>query len=104
NVNESPLITHLQSGYERTLQRTVKSPGLASAVLAVLIVAGLVITPFLNRDQLLPSFREPYLTVKLEGAPGTSHPEMSRIVSRMSSELRGVAGVSEVGAHVGRAV
>jgi Cu/Ag efflux pump CusA len=52
----------------------------------------------------MPSFREPYLTVRLEGAPGTSHPEMSRIVSRMSVELRGIAGVSDVGAHVGRAV
>jgi len=104
NVDESPLITRIQSGYERTLNRTVKSPGLASAILIVLIVAGLVIAPFLNRNQLLPSFREPYLTIKLEGAPGTSHPEMSRIVSRMSSELRGIAGVSDVGAHVGRAV
>ena len=52
----------------------------------------------------MPAFREPYLTIKLEGAPGTSHPEMSRIVSRMSSEMRQVAGVSNVGAHVGRAV
>jgi CzcA family heavy metal efflux pump len=104
NVSESPLITRLQSGYERTLERTVKSPGLASAMVVVLIVAGIVIAPFLNRNQLLPAFREPYLTVKLEGAPGTSHPEMSRIVSRISSELRGIAGVSEVGAHVGRAV
>jgi len=104
NVRESPLITRLQIGYERTLERTVKSPGLASAILIVLIVAGIVLIPFLKRDQLLPSFREPYLTIKLEGAPGTSHPEMSRIVSRMSSELREIAGVSNVGAHVGRAV
>jgi len=69
-----------------------------------LIVAGIVIAPFLNTNQLMPAFREPYLTIKLEGAPGTSHPEMSRIVSRMSSEMRQVAGVSNVGAHVGRAV
>jgi len=104
DVRESPLSSWLQSGYERTLERTVKSPGLASAIVIVLIVAGLVITPFLKRDHLLPSFREPYLTIKLEGAPGTSHPEMSRIVSRMSSEMRDIAGVSDVGAHVGRAV
>jgi len=104
DVHESPLSAWLQSGYERTLERTVKSPGLASAIVIVLIVAGLVITPFLKRDQLLPSFREPYLTIKLEGASGTSHPEMSRIVSRLSSEMRDTAGVSDVGAHVGRAV
>ena len=75
NVNESPLITRIQSGYERTLQRTVKSPGLAGAIVIVLIVAGLVITPFLNRSQLLPSFREPYLTIKLEVRPALLNPK-----------------------------
>jgi Cu/Ag efflux pump CusA len=42
--------------------------------------------------------------VRFEGAPGTSNAEMNRIVSRVSAELRGISGVSNVGAHVGRAV
>jgi Cu/Ag efflux pump CusA len=103
-MRESPLATRLQGSYERSLARSVKRPGLATAAIVILIVAGVIAAPFLKRDQLLPSFREPSLTIKLEGASGTSHPEMSRIVSRMSSELRGIAGVSEIGAHVGRAV
>jgi Cu/Ag efflux pump CusA len=52
---------------------------------------------------MLPSFREPYLTIKLEGAPATSHPEMTRIMTVMGSELRSIKGVENVGAHVGRA-
>ena len=40
----------------------------------------------------------------LGGAPGTSHPEMSRITELVSQELRSLPGVRNVGAHVGRAV
>lgn len=52
---------------------------------------------------MLPAFREPYLTIKLEGAPGTSHLEMNRLMTLMGSELRSVTGVTNVGSHVGRA-
>jgi len=103
-IPQSPLLSRLQRSYEQSLAQTVKNPGLAGTVIAILIVAGLIVSPILKRDQLLPSFREPYLTIELKGAPGTSHPEMSRIISRISSELRGIPGVIEVGGHVGRAV
>lgn len=103
-VRESPLVSRLQRGYERTLARTVNSAGIANIVIVVLIVAGIAVSPFLRQTQALPTFREPYLTIKVEGAPGTSHPEMSRVVARMSAELRSISGVQNVGAHVGRAV
>lgn len=103
-MRQSPVISQLQNSYERTLSRTVKSSGLASALVVVCIVAGVLVVPILRTAPLLPSFREPELTIKLEGAPGTSHPEMNRIISRMSSELRGISGVRDIGAHVGRAV
>jgi CzcA family heavy metal efflux pump len=101
---ESPLIPWLQRGYERLLARTVQGPRLAYATIAVLVVAGVAALPFLRPAQLLPSFREPYLTIRLEAAPSTSHPEMNRIVARMSAELRAIPGARNVGAHVGRAV
>lgn len=100
----SPLIPWLQRGYEWVLARTAQRPRLAYAAVAVLMVSGVVLLPFLGRNQLLPSFREPYLTVQLEAAPGTSLPAMHQIVTRASSELRAIPGVSNVGAHVGRAV
>jgi CzcA family heavy metal efflux pump len=103
-LHESPLIMPLRRSYTQMLARTVQRPALASVVIMVLIVAGLMFVPFLNGKQLLPLFREPYVTIKLEAAAGTSHPEMSRIVSRISTELRDIEGVTDVGAHVGRAV
>ena len=100
----SPLIPGLQRGYERVLERTANSPRLAYAAIVVLVVAGVALLPLLERDQLLPAFREPYLTIQLQAAPGTSHPEMNRIVTQASSELRAIPGVRNVGAHVGRAL
>jgi Cu/Ag efflux pump CusA len=100
---ESPLIPRLQRGYERLLARMVNSHAPVNIALVVLIVAGLVVVPFLRRDPLLPSFREPYLTIQIKASPATSLPEMNRIVARMSDELRSVPGF-EIGAHVGRAV
>jgi len=101
---ESPLVAWLQGVYEGTLGRIVRSPLLAYAVVAVLVIAGLIALPFLGPQQLLPSFKEPYLLIQMDGAPGTSHTEMARIVTRASQELRSIPGVQNVGAHVGRAV
>ena len=102
-MRESPLVARLQRSYQGMLARTVNGAGLAHIAIAVLIVAGIVASPFIKRDQMLPSFREPYLTIKVEGAPGTAHLEMSRIMTLMGSELRSVSGVKSIGAHVGRA-
>lgn len=101
---ESPLVSRLQGGYERNLAKSFGSPGLANTAIAVLVVAVLVAAPLLSPDHSLPAFQEPYLMIRFEGAPGTSHTEMDRIVSRVSNELRTVSGVSNVGAHVGRAM
>jgi Cu/Ag efflux pump CusA len=60
-------------------------------------------TPLLDQD-LAPSFKDTDLLIRLDGAPGTSHPEMTRITAQASQELRAIEGVRDVGAHVGRAV
>ena len=39
-----------------------------------------------------------------KAAPGTSRTEMARITDRVAEELRGLPGVRDVGAHIGRAV
>ena len=53
---------------------------------------------------LSPSFKEPQLLIHMEGAPGTSLPEMARITNQAGRELGSIPGVDNVGAHVGRAV
>ena len=102
-LRESPLVARLQRSYQTMLARTVNGASLAHVAIVVLILAGIVAAPFLRRDRMVPSFREPYLTVKMEGAPGTSHLEMNRVMTRLGDELRSVSGVKNVGAHVGRA-
>lgn len=104
NVADSPVAARLQNGYERNLARTMASPGLANLAIVVLVVAAIIAVPFMSRGNAIPNFQEPYLMVRFEGAPGTSNAEMNRIVSRIGNELRGISGVSNVGAHVGRAV
>jgi CzcA family heavy metal efflux pump len=103
-MRESPLVARLQSGYERNLSKAIGSPGLANIAVVVLVVAAIIAVPFLRRNLAIPRFQEPYLMIKFEGAPGTSNAEMNRILSRVSNELKTIAGVSNVGAHVGRAV
>ena len=50
------------------------------------------------------SFEERNLLIELDNAPGTSNPEMARMVTRASRELQTIPGVGNVGAHLGRAI
>ena len=102
-LRESPLMARLQERYQGILARTVNGSGFAHVAIVVLILAGILAAPFLRRDQMIPVFREPYLTISLEAAPGASHLEMNRIMTRLGDELRSVSGVANIGAHVGRA-
>jgi CzcA family heavy metal efflux pump len=105
---ESPLLRWLQRGYERALARIIRTPrrgALASGVLAAGVIGlfALAALPFLATP-LLPSFKEPNITIHWEAPPGTSYPEMSRITTRASRELQAIPGVRNVAANVGRAV
>ena len=68
-----------------------------------LVVAAVAALPFLGQG-LLPTFKEPELVIRWQGPPGTSLPEMNRITTLASRELRSIDGVRNVGADVGRAV
>lgn len=99
---ESPLTQRLARGYERALSRSVRTRRPAYIGLAV-ILAGLATVPFLKHSTL-PTFKEGDFLIEVDAAPGTSLPEMSRISTRIETELRTIPGVRNVGAHVGRAV
>jgi len=100
---ESPLVRWLQHGYEAALPGIIRRSRLAWLVLAGVVLIALAVLPFF-RPSLLPNFKERDLLVDLKGAPGTSQPEMSRIATLVSRELRSTPGVRDVGAHIGRAV
>ncbi len=123
---ESPLLNWLQRGYSAMLGRIIRAPHaanqapvqngnrrtrrprrifLAIGVFAtgVVALAGLTALPSLG-EPLLPSFKEPDVLIQWEGPPGMSYPEMTRITTRASRELRSIAGVRNVAANIGRAV
>jgi Cu/Ag efflux pump CusA len=105
---ESPLLRRLRGFYRSAMGWFVARmrPIWVTAgvvIVAAAVVAGLAIAPA-NGDGILPNFRQRDLLIHWDGAPGVSHPEMTRIVSRAATELRGIPGVRDVGAHVGRAI
>jgi CzcA family heavy metal efflux pump len=100
---ESPLVRWLRPRYESALARLIQRPRPMLVAVAVVTVVGLVTLPFL-KPSLLPAFKERNLLIRLNGAPGTSLPEMGRIAGLVSRELEAIPGVGSVGAQMGRAI
>lgn len=100
---ESPIARWLQRVYERVLARVIRSPRPSYVAVAVLLIAGVAVVPFLGQS-LLPEFKERDLLLSWVGGPGTSHPEMTRLVTDAGKELRAIPGVRNFGAQVGRAI
>ncbi len=70
---------------------------------AALLVAGVLVVPSMDKA-LLPKFKDTNLMVRWQAPYGTSLPEMTRIISRVTAELRVVPGVRTVGSQIGQAV
>jgi CzcA family heavy metal efflux pump len=99
----SPVIPWLHRGNDALLSRSLKSPRIAYAVVAILMVAGIVIVPRLGQE-LLPEFKERDFLMHWVAKPGTSHPEMVRISTAACKELRTIPGVQNCGTHIGQAL
>ena len=80
------------------------APRAVWAVVGVLIIGCALALLQLGQRSLLPPTRDRNLLVHLQAAPGTSLTEMTRVTSAVSQELRGISGIGDVGAHVGRAI
>ena len=98
----------LVGAYDRMLARITAAvrPSLltgAAVAVGIIAIAGSLAVPTIS-GSLLPTFRERQLLITWDAVAGTSRPEMDRLVTRASEELRSVGGVSNVGAHVGRAI
>ncbi|MFI6094804.1 efflux RND transporter permease subunit [Lentzea sp. NPDC051213] len=98
---ESPLVLWLQRGYTAMLARIVPRPGVAYSAVAVVMVAGIAIVPFLGQN-LFPAFKERDFLMHWVAQPGTSRTEMVRITQQASKELRAIPGVRNFGAHIGQ--
>ncbi|MFQ5557493.1 MAG: efflux RND transporter permease subunit [Acidimicrobiales bacterium] len=100
---ESPVITRTRDGFGHRVAPLLVSPRPALLAAAVLAVVAVAVLPTLERD-FVPELKQTDLLIRFDGAPGTSLRESNRIATLAAAELKGLAGVDDVGAHVGRAV
>jgi Cu/Ag efflux pump CusA len=100
---ESPVLARLTRTYEGAVSGVIRTRRPALFTLGAVLLVGLVAVPFLSKS-LHPSFKDRELLVKWDATPSTSLPEMERITSRATTELSRLPGVSNISAHVGRAV
>src|SRR6266536_1285050 len=101
---ESPLASWLERGHTAALARLVLRPRLGFAAIGVIALAGIAVLPAVGGRGLLPPLQDRDLLIRWQGTPGTSQLEMDRITVRVTRGLRSIPGVSDVGAHVGRAI
>jgi CzcA family heavy metal efflux pump len=100
---QSPIIPWLHSLYAKVLGRTLRTPSVAYGTASGIVLAGLVVMPFLGQE-LLPSFKERDFLMHWITKPGTSHPEMWRITAEACNELMTIPGVRNCGSHIGQAM
>jgi CzcA family heavy metal efflux pump len=100
---QSPVIPWLHRIYERVLGGTMRKPRLAYGTVGTIVMAGLVVMPFLGQE-FLPSFKERDFLMHWITKPGTSHPEMWRITAQACRELLTIPGVRNCGSHIGQAM
>jgi CzcA family heavy metal efflux pump len=98
----------IQDAYQGALTRLFSRSRSVFAVVGVVTIGVVVLfassmAPSLGNASV-PSFRDRDVLIHWDGAPGTSHLEMTRIITAASQELRSISGVRNVGAHVGRAL
>jgi Cu/Ag efflux pump CusA len=102
---DSPGVRRSRAAHARMLAPLVRRtvPTVVVVSLALLAIGAAVLPTQLHKS-LLPTLREDSLLIKWDTPPGTSLPEMSRLGERVTTELRTLPGVTNVGAHFGRAV
>jgi Cu/Ag efflux pump CusA len=105
---ENRLGRRIHDAYQRALTRLFSRSRSMLAIVGAVTIGVVVLfassmAPGIGNASV-PSFRDRDVLIHWDGPPGTSQPEMSRIVTAASEELRSVSGVRSVGAHVGRAL
>lgn len=100
---EPPVVRWLQRRYGWVLERIIRRPAWAYVTVAIIAAVGFYSASHLGQS-LLPEFKERDFLIHWLTKPGTSQPEMVRITTRASRELRAIPGVRNFGAHIGQAL
>ena len=98
---DSTLMAWLQARYVSLLAPIIQRPKMAYVTVGVFVLAGVLASQFLGQG-LFPAFKERDFLMHWVARPGTSHPEMQRIVKAGAKELMAIPGVRNFGAHIGQ--
>src|SRR3954449_9167932 len=98
---DAGLVRGLKRAYGAALAFVIRIPLIPLAIVAVVLLAGIVVAPKLEQS-LFPSFKERDFLAHWITTPGTSVKEERRIVTRAQKELREIPGVRGVGTHIGQ--
>lgn len=99
---EPALVRWLRTGYQKLVRGVEEAPLLVMAAVAVMILLGVAILPFLQ-GSFLPHLREGNLTVHMTAVPGTSIQESLRLGDGVTRALLKIPAVRSVAQRVGRA-
>lgn len=99
---ESSFMRGMKNLYERILRRIIHFPKTLFAASGLILLAAVLILPFLG-EEFLPNFKEYDFLMHWLEKTGTSLEAMDRITIRVSKELRAIPGVRNFGSHIGRA-
>ncbi|ARS37974.1 acriflavin resistance protein [Pontibacter actiniarum] len=99
---EPPAARWLKTKYRSFLPSMLAHPKRIIATLAITLSASAMVVPFLG-EEFLPHFKEYDFLMHWVEKPGTSLEAMKRITVKVSKDLRGIEGVRNFGAHIGRA-
>lgn len=100
---EASIAVGFRKLFDGVVTCAIKTPRMGFIIAMVVMVGGIAAWPFLGQS-LLPALKERTLLVNWTTPPGTSYTETNRITARVSRELKSLPGVSNVGAHIGRAI
>jgi CzcA family heavy metal efflux pump len=105
HATDPPVIGWCKRQYRSLLGPAVKRPMAAIATIVAAIIAGFLVLPGLGQD-LFPSFKEQDLLMHFDTKPGTSLPEMKRMVEQLQQHFLKIPGhpVTQVGSHIGQAL
>ena len=100
----SPLVRLAERAFDRGALRLLRRPLWAGVGVVALAALGSLVIPQLGGRSLLPTPQDRNVLVQIETVPGTSLPEMDRVTTAMSREVRALPGIVGVGVHLGRAI
>src|SRR5207244_10897606 len=92
----------IQQRVRKLAEAMQRSPSITFGLAAVVLVVAALIW-LLQERSYVPSFKETDVFVEVQAPPGTSLTAMDAMATKLIGDLRGVPGVRNAAAQVGRA-